>query len=70
MNIDYKITEVKPNVFAVIIPNQYDRAMTFCRVQEFYESPNPYFSFFKNNSFIVLATSNIFSTLIYFASGP
>lgn len=40
MNIDYKITEVKPNVFAVIIPNQYDRAMTFCRVQEFYESPN------------------------------
>lgn len=40
MNVDYKITEVKPNVFAVIIPNQYDRAMTFCRVQEFYESPN------------------------------
>ena len=43
MNIDYKIIEVKPNVFAVIIPNQYDRAMTFCRVQEFYESPNPDF---------------------------
>ena len=43
MNIDYKITEVKPNVFAVMIPNQYDRAMTFCRVQEFYESPNPDF---------------------------
>ena len=43
MNIDYKIIEVKPNVFAVMIPNQYDRAMTFCRVQEFYESPNPDF---------------------------
>lgn len=43
MNIDYKITEVKPNVFAVIIENNYDRAMMFCRVQEFYESPNPNF---------------------------
>lgn len=43
MNIDYKITEVKPNVFAVIIKNDYDRAMIFCRVQEFYESPNPDF---------------------------
>ncbi|NDB56269.1 hypothetical protein EB169_10645, partial [archaeon] len=37
------ITEVKPNIFAVIIPNGFDRAMTFCRVQEFYESPNPQF---------------------------
>jgi len=43
MNVDYKITEVKPNVFAVMIPNQYDRAMTFCRVQEYYESPNTKF---------------------------
>ena len=43
MEIEYKITEVKPNIFAVIIPNGFDRAMTFCRVQEFYESPNPQF---------------------------
>jgi len=39
----YEIKEVKDRVFAVIIPNHYDRAMTFCRVQEFYESPNPDF---------------------------
>ena len=43
MNIDYKIIEVKPNVFAVMIPNQYDRAMLFCRAQEYYESPNKKF---------------------------
>lgn len=43
MEVKYKITEVKPNIFAVIISNKFDRAMTFCRVQEFYESPNPQF---------------------------
>jgi hypothetical protein len=43
MNIDYKITEVKPNVFAVIVKDHYHRAMLFCRVQEYYESPNPQF---------------------------
>lgn len=34
-----KIKEVKPNIFVAIIPDDYERAMTFCRVQEFYESP-------------------------------
>ena len=43
MKIDYKIEEVKPNVFAVIVKDHYHRAMLFCRVQEFYESPNPQF---------------------------
>jgi hypothetical protein len=43
MKIDYKITEVRDRVFAVTIEDAYDRAMTFCRVQEFYESPNPDF---------------------------
>jgi hypothetical protein len=43
MKIEYQIKEVKPNIFAVIIENNYDRAMTFCRVQEFYESPNTKF---------------------------
>lgn len=43
MHFEYKIKEVKPNIFAVIIKDRYDRAMTFCRVQEFYESPNPKF---------------------------
>lgn len=38
MKIEYTLKEVKPNIFAVIVPNDYDRAMLFCRVQEFYES--------------------------------
>jgi len=40
MKIDYKIEEVRPNVFAVIVKDHYHRAMLFMRVQEFYESPN------------------------------
>ena len=43
MKIQYKIEEVEPNVYAVIIPDNYHKAMLFCRVQEFYESPNPKF---------------------------
>ena len=43
MKIDYKIEEVRPNIFAVIVKDHYHRAMLFCRVQEFYESPNPDF---------------------------
>lgn len=43
IKIDYKIEEVKPNVFAVVVPDGYHRAMLFCRVQEYYESPNPQF---------------------------
>jgi len=38
MKIKYKINEVKPKVFAVVIEDRYDRAMTFLRVQEFYEN--------------------------------
>jgi hypothetical protein len=40
MKIEYKIEEVEPNVYAVIVPDNYHRPMLFCRVQEFYESPN------------------------------
>ena len=43
MNVKYQIKEVKPLVFAVIIKDKYDRAMTFCRAQEYYESPSPKF---------------------------
>ena len=43
MKIDYKIEEVRPNVFAVIVKDHYYRAMLFLRVQEFYETPNPEF---------------------------
>jgi hypothetical protein len=43
MDIKYKIKEVKPNIFAVIVKDNYDRAMLFCRGQEYYESPNKKF---------------------------
>jgi hypothetical protein len=43
MHVNYKIKEVKPNIFAVIVKDKYDRAMLFCRVQEYYESPSPKF---------------------------
>jgi len=38
--MNYRIKQVRANVFAVIIKDEYELAMTFCRVQEFYESPN------------------------------
>lgn len=41
--VNYKITEVRDRVFAVTIDDAYERAMTFLRVQEYYESPNPKF---------------------------
>jgi hypothetical protein len=43
MKISYKLKEVRPRVYSVVIKDSYDRAMTFCRVQEFYESPNKKF---------------------------
>lgn len=39
MNIKYKIKEIHSRIFLVSIDNPYDLAMTFCRIQEFYESP-------------------------------
>lgn len=33
------VKEVLPNVHCVIVDDDYDRAMLFCRYQEFYESP-------------------------------
>lgn len=41
--MEYRIKEVRPDIFAVIVKDKYDRAMLFCRVQEYYESPNPKF---------------------------
>jgi hypothetical protein len=39
MNIKYSLKEIHPKIFLVGIENSYDLAMTFCRIQEFYESP-------------------------------
>jgi hypothetical protein len=35
----FKVKEIRPNIIAVAIADNYDRAMLFWRVQEFYESP-------------------------------
>ena len=51
MNINYKIEKVKSKIFAVVIEDSYDRAMTFLRIQEFYECPNPQFRDNKDFSF-------------------
>lgn len=44
MEINYKIVsgevkQIRPNIYAVVIKNDYDRSMLFCRYQEYYESP-------------------------------
>ena len=33
------VKEIKPNIYCVLVDDDYDRAMLFCRYQEFYESP-------------------------------
>jgi hypothetical protein len=38
MKIKYKIKEIYNRIFLVTIKDQYDLGMTFCRLQEFYES--------------------------------
>ena len=47
-----KVKEIKPFIYCVEIDDDYDRAMLFCRYQEFYESPykeirNKFFSWEK-----------------------
>ena len=34
-----KVKEIKPSIYCVIVDDNYDRAMLFCRYQEFYETP-------------------------------
>ena len=46
----YKIKEAAPDVFAVVVKDKYNRAMLFCRAQEYYESPNPKF---RNKTFSI-----------------
>lgn len=33
------VKELRPNIFALSVADDYDRCMLFCRYQEFYESP-------------------------------
>ena len=50
MRIEYTIKKVKPNIFAVVVPNDYDRAMLFCKMQEYYESDS---ELFKGENFSI-----------------
>jgi hypothetical protein len=43
VKIKYKIKQIVPRVFAIIVPDNYTRAMLFLRIQEFYESKNKNF---------------------------
>jgi hypothetical protein len=43
MKINYEIVQEYPGVYSVQVADDYDRAMLFCKVQEFYESPNKEF---------------------------
>lgn len=45
-----KIKKITDNIVAIIVPENYERAMLFCRVQEFYESPK---SQFRNKKFCI-----------------
>lgn len=39
MNIKYTLKRLYPGMYLCSITDMYDLAMTFCRIQEFYESP-------------------------------
>ena len=43
VHVKYEIKKIREGIFAVIVPDKYERAMLFLRCQEFYESPNPKF---------------------------
>lgn len=48
MKIEYNLHEISKNIFALEIPDGYDRAMLFLRCQEYYES---HFPEFRNTHF-------------------
>lgn len=39
----YELVKVAKKIYCLIVPDQYTRAMLFCRIQEFYESPSKKF---------------------------
>lgn len=50
MKIKFKIKQTKPDIFIVSVKDKFHRGMLFCRVQEYYESPN---NNFRNKSFSI-----------------
>lgn len=53
-----KVEEVLSNIYAVFIEDKYDRAMLFCRYQEYYESP---FVEIRNKNFTLEEYMKIYS---------
>ena len=43
-----EVKEIQPKIYCVLVDDDYDRAMLFCRYQEFYESP---YKRFRGKSF-------------------
>jgi hypothetical protein len=58
MNIKYKLEKITDRIYHCIINDPYDLAMTFCRVQEFYESP---FKEIRGKNFELLDLMSIYS---------
>ncbi len=54
-----KVKEVKPFIYCVEIDDDYDRAMLFCRYQEFYESP---YKKFRGKSFTWMEYMRFYKT--------
>jgi hypothetical protein len=58
MKIKYKLKEVLPNIYHCEIKDSYDLTMTFCRIQEFYESPH---KVFRNKKFKLLELMRVYA---------
>jgi hypothetical protein len=58
MKIKYNLKKIYPNIFLVGMENSYDLALTFCRVQEFYESP---YKEIRGKSFTMMELQRIYS---------
>jgi hypothetical protein len=50
--IDYRLKKVSDRLYLVTFKTEYDLAMTFCRYQEFYESPKFKGQYFKMDDFM------------------
>ena len=58
MKVDYSLKELYPGVYLCTIKDMYDLTMTFCRVQEFYESP---FKQIRNKKFSLIEFMKLYS---------
>lgn len=54
-----RVKEVKPFIYCVEVDDDYDRAMLFCRYQEFYESP---YKKFRGKSFTWMEYMRLYKT--------